>query len=43
MRYLRWLLLFIPVAIVVELLHGNEIILFATSALAVIPLAGLDG
>jgi len=43
MRYLRWLLLFIPVAIVVELLHGNEVLLFATSALAVIPLAGLMG
>ena len=39
MRYLRWLLLFIPVAILIELLHGNEIILFVTSALAVIPLA----
>jgi len=43
MRYLRWLLFFIPVAIVVELLHGNEVLLFATSALAVIPLAGLMG
>jgi Ca2+:H+ antiporter len=43
MRYLRWLLLFIPVAVVVELLHGNEIILFVTSALAVIPLAGVMG
>ena len=43
MRYLRWLLLFIPVAILAELLHWNEIILFVTSALAVIPLAGLMG
>jgi Ca2+:H+ antiporter len=43
MRYLRWLLLFIPVAIVIELLHGNEVLLFVTSALAVIPLAGLMG
>ncbi len=43
MRYLRWLLLLIPVAILVEVLHGNEVILFATSALAVIPLAGLMG
>src|SRR5512136_1038662 len=41
MRYLRWLLLLIPVAILVELLHWNEVILFITSALAVIPLAGL--
>jgi Ca2+:H+ antiporter len=43
MRYLRWLLLFIPVALAVELLHGNAVILFVTSALAVIPLAGLMG
>ncbi len=41
MRYLRWLLLFIPVAIVVELAHGSEVLLFLTSALAVVPLAGL--
>jgi Ca2+:H+ antiporter len=43
MRYLRWLLLLIPVAILVELAHWNEVLLFATSALAVIPLAGLMG
>ena len=43
MRYLRWLLLLIPVAIAVELLHGGEVLLFLTSALAVIPLAGLMG
>ena len=43
MRYLRWLLLLIPVAILVELLHGSEVLLFVTSALAVIPLAGLMG
>src|SRR5512147_1409692 len=43
MRYLRWLLLLIPVAILAELLHWDEVLLFATSALAVIPLAGLMG
>ncbi len=43
MRYLRWLLLLIPVAILVELLHGSEVLLFSTSVLAVIPLAGLMG
>ncbi len=43
MRYLRWLLLLIPVAILAELLHWGEVLLFATSALAVIPLAGLMG
>jgi Ca2+:H+ antiporter len=43
MRYLRWLLLLIPVAILVELAHWSEVLLFITSALAVIPLAGLMG
>ena len=43
MRYLRWLLLFIPVAILIEVLHGSAVLLFAASALAVIPLAGLLG
>ena len=43
MRYLRWLLLLIPVAILVELAHWGEVLLFITSALAVIPLAGLMG
>ena len=41
MRYLRWLLLFIPVAILIEVLHGSEIVLFIASALAIVPLAGL--
>jgi Ca2+:H+ antiporter len=43
MRYLRWLLLMIPVAVLAELAHWGEVVLFATSALAVIPLAGLMG
>ena len=43
MRYLRWLLLLIPVAILVELAHWGAVLLFVTSALAVIPLAGLMG
>jgi len=43
MRYLRWLLLLIPVAILVEVAHGSEVLLFGASALAVIPLAGLMG
>ena len=43
MRYLRWLLLLIPIAILIELLHWGEVLLFITSALAVVPLAGLMG
>ncbi len=43
MRYLRWLLLLIPIALLIALLHGSEILLFLASGLAVIPLAGLMG
>ena len=43
MKYLRWLLLLIPVALAVKLLNGAAAVLFLTSALAVIPLAGLMG
>ena len=43
MKGIRWLLVFIPVAILAELLHGSALIVFAASALAVIPLAGLMG
>jgi Ca2+:H+ antiporter len=43
MRYIRWLLLLIPVAILIELLQVGEVPLFLTSAIAVIPLAGLMG
>lgn len=43
MRFLYFLLVFVPVAILGELLHWNPLIVFATSALAVIPLAGLLG
>jgi len=43
MKGIRWLLVFIPLAILAEWLHWNVLIVFATSALAVIPLAGLMG
>lgn len=43
MKYLYYLLVFVPVAILGELLHWDPLIVFATSALAVIPLAGLLG
>jgi Ca2+:H+ antiporter len=38
-----WLLLFIPVAILLHQMVDNPIIVFAASALAIIPLAGLMG
>ena len=41
MKRLRWLLIFFPIALVAELAHGNELIIFAASALAIVPLAGV--
>lgn len=43
MRILRWLLLLLPIAILAEVLHWPPIVVFLTSALAVIPLAGYLG
>ena len=40
---MNWLLVFVPVAAVLELSHGNPIAIFVTSALAIIPLAGWMG
>ncbi|HRI56017.1 MAG TPA: calcium/proton exchanger [Anaerolineae bacterium] len=43
MRPIYFLLLFLPIAVVAELLHWPPLAIFAASALAVIPLAGLLG
>jgi Ca2+:H+ antiporter len=40
---LEWLLVFVPVAIVLEIVHGSEIAIFAVSALGILPLAGVIG
>lgn len=40
---LNLLLIFVPIAAVLEFTHGNPIAIFATSALAIIPLAGWMG
>jgi Ca2+:H+ antiporter len=40
---LNLLLVFVPVAIVLELMHANAVYIFAASCLAIIPLAGLMG
>ena len=40
---LEWLLVALPVAIVLELAHGPAIWIFATAALAILPLAGIIG
>lgn len=40
---LEWLLAFLPVAVILELVHGGAIAIFVVSALAILPLAGLIG
>jgi Ca2+:H+ antiporter len=43
MRIIHFLLIFLPVAILAEILHWPPLVIFAASALAVVPLAGLLG
>lgn len=43
MRPIYFLLAFLPLAVVAELLHWPPLVIFAASALAVVPLAGLLG
>ena len=43
MKALRWLLIFFPVAIAAEFLHWGDLVIFATAALAIIPIAGVLG
>ena len=40
---LNWLLVFVPVSIVADLFVHQPVLIFATSALAIVPLAGLIG
>lgn len=40
---LAWLLVFVPVAVVLEITHADPVIIFAVSALAILPLAGQIG
>jgi Ca2+:H+ antiporter len=40
---LEWLLIFVPAAIVLELVHGEPVVIFVVSALAILPLAGQIG
>lgn len=43
MRILRYLLVFVPIALLAEYVIGNELLIFATSAIALVPLAGVLG
>jgi Ca2+:H+ antiporter len=40
---LEWLLVFVPAAIVLEVVHAEPLAIFVTSALAILPLAGMIG
>jgi Ca2+:H+ antiporter len=40
---LNWLLVFVPVAIVLEVTHAGAALIFGASCLAIVPLAGLMG
>jgi len=42
-KWLNLLLVFVPISILLELAHGDPTILFITSALGIVPLAGLLG
>ncbi|MFN7944870.1 MAG: calcium/proton exchanger [Blastocatellia bacterium] len=42
-NFLNWLLIFVPAAVVLELMHASPILIFSVSALAIIPLAGWMG
>lgn len=43
MKLLRYLLIFIPISLIGELLHFSQPLIFVFSALAIIPLAGIMG
>jgi Ca2+:H+ antiporter len=43
MRYLRYLLIFVPLAVLAEILDWDSLLIFAFSCVALIPLAGLLG
>lgn len=43
MPKIQWLLLFLPVALLLEFAHISDLAVFMTSALAIVPLAGILG
>ena len=43
MKYLRYMLIFVPIAVVAEVLHWSPLLIFGCSCLGLIPLAGLLG
>lgn len=43
MKWLNWMLIFVPISIALELMHLNPNLIFWTSCLAILPLAGIMG
>ncbi|HEX6293313.1 MAG TPA: calcium/proton exchanger [Herpetosiphonaceae bacterium] len=43
MRILRYMLIFVPLAVLAEFVLHNDLLIFATSAIALVPLAGVLG
>jgi len=43
MKYLRYLLILVPISVVFEFIHLSPTLIFVTAALAIVPLAGLMG
>src|SRR6476469_2048065 len=43
MKPLNWLLVLVPVAILLEVMHATPLLVFGAAALAIIPLSGLLG
>ncbi len=43
MRILRYMLIFVPLAVLAEFALHNDLLIFATSAIALVPLAGVLG
>ena len=43
LRPIQYLLVFLPIAVLAELLHWGDIFIFVASALAIVPIAGLLG
>src|SRR4028119_1799580 len=42
-RILRYMLIFVPLAVLAEFVFHNDLLIFATSAIALVPLAGVLG
>ncbi|MBF0119704.1 MAG: calcium/proton exchanger [Desulfobacterales bacterium] len=42
-NFINWFLIFVPIAMILEFIHASGTLIFVTSALAIIPLAGLMG